>query len=653
LTKGYVRIEIFEDVHFMDDDLSKDWNLQFVGTQYSSDGDVLTLTNASANQSGVYKIIDSFSSDEYPKIVVRVTETNENGWSLALWDGSSWDYIWEEIKSTGLYIDTLPSGKTYSRILLVANSAGGIPTTKFDYVVICKDFLNPITNNKVKRLEINDCLLNKGVSNAIFTILDDDDYSDDLTFGSRVLIWISQTQTGLGHVTNKVFGGIVNAKTRIKHTGDIKKCEIECHGLGFQLQTPPSLVKKEYNNVNGKDIIIDVLNKSGVKISDLKVDPDNEIATSFNKTYDDKIPYEIINEICKESKKSDGSQGFDGWVSPSGVLWVFPQGKYENIVAYAITEDKIIEIEKIVDAYRVKNKIKVYGAHQKYLPEDQDEWTESTQGWTVDAGSLTTTSNNVKVGSVSLKMNGGDNGAKIHRTFDAIEGNINIKTSYDYLNAWIYKSTANTLKIRLYAPDSSNYFEYTAPAKAEIWHQIQVPLGPDYVGTYPNGSPKPWQETGNPNWENIQGIEIWFDAPDVNIYALIDGLHFGPASFSAQAEDTNSQNLYGVRSKELVEDDTLFDDDACQLKAESLLNYLKEPSSSLVCRIKGQSLRLRPGWYHPVLLPSLGISEYTYFKIIDYTHEVNENDEWHITVKLNREPIYIDKIFRKLFELSS
>ena len=120
----------------------------------------------------------------------------------------------------------------------------------------------------------------------------------------------------------------------------------------------------------------------------------------------------------------------------------------------------------------------------------------------------------------------------------------------------------------------------------------------------------------------------------------------------SMVEDTTSQNEYGVRAKEVVDDDSLFSDEACQLKAESLLEYLKDPSVSLRCIVKGGDYRFRPGWNHPIKLPVLGINDYTYFKVIDYSHFVDENKKWTINVKFSREPIYIDKIFRKLYQIA-
>jgi len=640
LTKGYVRIEVFKAPYLCDDHFHNGWTNVYSSATITKDEDSIKIEISAGQTNGGCGKNVNFSTDDYPKAVIRCLEFSGNFWRFSL-KKSDGTYKIYEFDSTGAKLIALPSGLTITEILLIVYGTEN-DYIKIDYVAIVKDH---ITDHKLVNLEVNDCLLEKGVSNAVFTVIDEDNQSEKLTFNSRVLIWICDEQSDLGKPRFKVFGGVINTKTLIKKAEDSKKCRVECLGLGYQLQTPPKFIRKSYNNVNGREIIKDVISESGVDLSSYKVDPDNEIATNFTETYDDKLPYKIINEICKESKKSDGSQGFDAWVHPSGVLYVFPRNKYYTSMLQVVPLT-ILEIERIIDVYRVKNKIKVKGAKTKIFPSNPDEWTEDdTSGWSSD-GSVSAIYLDKKVGDYCIRST--KDGTSIYMIKE-LPSSVDCLFQSDFkcLNVWIKLLPAlgkpEKLEIRLKNDDNNFFYQVLWYPEDNEWKHYSWKLGPEAEG---------WIEYGSPSWKNITKVEFrFYNDQSTTLDFRIDELYFSEGTYSAEVEDSTSQNNYGIRTKEIIQDDSLNSDSACQLKAESVLSYLKEPIETINCTIKGIHFeKLRPGWRAYVYCPDVGIETATLYRIVSVSHRIDNNNKWTIQLTFAYEPIYIDKIFRKIYE---
>jgi succinylglutamate desuccinylase len=90
--------------------------------------------------------------------------------------------------------------------------------------------------------------------------------------------------------------------------------------------------------------------------------------------------------------------------------------------------------------------------------------------------------------------------------------------------------------------------------------------------------------SGKSQWSQISGLQLIISALDVTTYILYDGdFGFLNGPFTGTAEDSASQNAYGLR--ELTEtDEELTTDNECYLRAKALLDYLKAPEEYLKVR---------------------------------------------------------------------
>ena len=655
MTKAEVKILIFKDPYMCDDNFISGWTPSACAN-LTKDGDTMEIQIKAGCTNGTCSKNVNFNTVTYSKLVINCVELTANRWEVWL-RKNGLDKITAEYTTEGLKIVDLSSYEgDIDEIVLYVSGSGGTSAT-FDFVAVCKDMLDPLEDGRLKRLEINDCVLQKGIAYALLTLENSSGYANNLSLNSRIIIWLSENVDDLGLPKRKVFGGIINKKRMRKSRDKSEVCEIECLGLGVQLQTPPNLICENYSD-NGKDIILDVLEKSGVDITGYKVDPDDEIATSFSKTYDDEIPFNIINEICEESKKSDGTQGFEAWVDPAGNLWVYPKGKYDNGLNPAINPSWIINITRELDLHRVRNKVTVYGAWGATNPENAD-MCESLTGWTLILG------NSMQLDSGTVKH--GDYSIKIESAYDTDSYKVEVKKTLDdfidgrpgatllsaeYLVFDLYlDKTCFFGRIELYAPDESNKFYLTlgsADLEGGSWLRFQKKLGPngDFLDTI-----------GSPKWEKITVIKFFFRHMSESFTAYLDGVHFSNTRYKKVVEDTTSQASYGVRCKEHVLDESLTSFELCQLRGESIINFLKDPVEALNVNILGgflgelsDSQKLAPGWKTFVAYSDLEV--YGLYRIVEMTHLIDENQYWTINLKMNEEAIYIDKILRRLYTLS-
>jgi hypothetical protein len=140
--------------------------------------------------------------------------------------------------------------------------------------------------------------------------------------------------------------------------------------------------------------------------------------------------------------------------------------------------------------------------------------------------------------------------------------------------------------VRLWAPDSANYFQADIKSILEgkcilTWGLISLALGSSQMydaNHNPNGM---WTKVGNPQWNQISGLKLIMNCVGATSYIFWDGdFGFLNCSYTGTSEDTGSQNAYGLR--ELTEtDEELTTDNECYLRAKALLDYLKDLAESL------------------------------------------------------------------------
>ena len=407
---------------------------------------------------------------------------------------------------------------------------------------------------------------------------------------------------------------------------------------------------------NGKTIIKDAVALCSY-LSDYGVDQGNAIASTHSYEFDEKTPWNVIKEVADACQTSGGAVGFDGYVDAPGNLWIFQRNSSNSTVDLT---DKIIRYKIDYDTYRVKNKIKVYGkdgvigipGETGYcIPSDKDSWTvDSLANWVAVLGELSINTADKVVGANCLQAWTGASGNYVHfrrwfsETISAVGTGL-LKT----LNLYVYivDIGADIKKLRLLAPDTSNYFELNIETPTYGWllKQYQLGTNQEYDATFnPNGI---WNKVGNPNWMTLKGIEFYTHWANVNKNQLIDGLYFGHGRWRATASDSTSQGLYGVRMPEPITDDSLTSDDACLKKAQSLLSYYKDRVTTLTLTTFGDN-GFKPGDRLHVVLSNDGIDDY--FRILEVRHTL-QDVLWQTELLLSNEPIMIDYIFRKMFEV--
>ena len=87
-------------------------------------------------------------------------------------------------------------------------------------------------------------------------------------------------------------------------------------------------------------------------------------------------------------------------------------------------------------------------------------------------------------------------------------------------------------------------------------------------------------------------------------------------------------------------------------KAESELAYLKDAVESWNCTVlPSDDFTLKPlGARIYLYYPSFGMESSRQYRLIEIAHFMREDEIWRVKITCNNEPVYIDKIFRKLYE---
>lgn len=287
----------------------------------------------------------------------------------------------------------------------------------------------------------------------------------------------------------------------------------------------------------------------------------------------------------------------------------FEYGK--NIKSYLVLRDVLCS----------KNKIYQFGAAEKANPSDKDSWTDSTSGWTVDAGTIGTDTDRV-VGDYSLKLNSATSSpykCTIYRTFSSIDCSpvvLGFRDSFKELRFFSHKISVefSSFTVRIYAPDFDNAFYQSSDLRGVMgevdkWSGEAV-LPFTYLPYWPR-----WTTVGSPDWSDVRGILVtvtWANQQSM----FLDGLHFFKRPFSATADASASV----VREVEYT-DNRLMSDSECEKRAKSLLYQQENPVTRLDVTVLGNT-NVKIGDQCPVTIPAENMDE-TNFDVISVEHVIS------------------------------
>lgn len=266
----------------------------------------------------------------------------------------------------------------------------------------------------------------------------------------------------------------------------------------------------------------------------------------------------------------------------------------KNIISYSLIRN-IDAVNNNITIYGEQGKVGVPGQNGRTEPSDGDLWTLDAAGnWTVDLGSIASDAT-AKVGANSLKAS--PPGAppldgKFRRN---IVGTV---TSYGvgaYQTLSFYHTTggsglAGDAKVRLYAPDSSNYYEANigVPDPLPDWTFKRLQLGQNQeydATTNPTGV---WTKSGSPNWAALAWLTFYVQFADgLGLYYL-DGLYFGHGRFRYSNSDATSISNYGQRDLVKIYDN-LTSDAQCESRFNTLLYQLKDEPSQITITTPGST----------------------------------------------------------------
>lgn len=297
----------------------------------------------------------------------------------------------------------------------------------------------------------------------------------------------------------------------------------------------------------------------------------------------------------------------------------------ENLLSYDVDEG--------LD--NVKNQIRAYGGwDDKYttdMPGDEN-WTEGPScdaHWVVEKGSVAVDAVNFHVGTYSIQatpaFDGVDWHADFYRTFEPEFGTISgnprsILQSFSRIACHAMCNIAGpiTMRLYLYAPDTSNYFWIASgPTYSGVW---DPPL------TQAMGPTAGWTEVGSPRWDFITALKFYSN--NAIAYTLnIDGLALQGGRFRAEVSDPTSQTAY--QRRDLVHiDDKLLSNAYCATRANTLLYQLKDPVKEVQLLCRGNS-NILLGDQIPLTLPNEGITAENFFVVGVENFLNTENKGFH------------------------
>jgi hypothetical protein len=296
-----------------------------------------------------------------------------------------------------------------------------------------------------------------------------------------------------------------------------------------------------------------------------------------------------------------------------------------NINAYTVQRD-LTSVKNYLWIYGRNGKIQ-YDTSSKLIddgrknPTDGDAWTESITDWTAVHGVLSAPSADPVVGTYNILCfddTGATRQVDFYRTITETSA-IGLE-GYQSINFWLrFTDTVTNQTLRLFAPDSSNYFVLSL-ASPTSWTRYSFILGPGNEYNAISNPTGQWHVgAGAPSWYDIHAIAFYAErAGDFSMH--IDGLYFGHGRWRSVVQDATSQTDYGIRELTHV-DDKLESDVQCQQRGESLQYQLKLAPTRLDVTTIG-NLNLLIGDRLTMTIPQENISAAPY-DVVTVEHSID------------------------------
>jgi len=389
---------------------------------------------------------------------------------------------------------------------------------------------------------------------------------------------------------------------------------------------------KYWQNVGVSAIVAELAGDLGLGTSQIESDSTAVTLKVEGETYEDVLRkvsdywYDGDTRILKDFYVDIGDEAHPNghlvWASRDGTA---PFRSGANVETLTVGTN-ILSYNIVRDVLSVKNSVNVYGTFDEAAtsakdPQDEN-WTENLTNWTKEFGEdLQLTSGYAIVGNYGLicfsAVDDGYYRARIRRSFepdfDWVSGRANTtRNSYSRMSFYTRNiggsgGDVTQIWIKLYAPDSSNYFRYFAS---------NIILPPQLHTLWLD---EPYDTTGSPDYDNIRQIVFDFSAIVDRDYVL-DGFYFRGGRFHSSASNSTSQTDYGLREMVSV-DDMLYSDTDCQRRAETLLYQLKEPAVRADLTVVGNA-NIKIGDRLSLTIPAEGISSQS-FDVVSVEHDLN------------------------------
>jgi hypothetical protein len=405
------------------------------------------------------------------------------------------------------------------------------------------------------------------------------------------------------------------------------------------------VVTKTYENMKGEDIVKDLIDyyvglshvRDGTELIE------NTDTTYTRLEYENTPVFDILSYIAESADRA-GAIGFDFRVAPDAKYEFFPTNSKTSLISL---NEKIESSEYSKAISRVRNKITTYGIEDKSIPDDKDEWTESLTpadgSWSVEQAenAISVDGTNKVKGAYSMKTVTGTAEYTIPVfTFNAQkEVNINLFPLMSFYMASAEYCDGN-VKITLCDSADRTADRYEKIANDQKWHKTDLKVG--------SANASEWVDVQSGfDWIHIKKVKFsgFFSGGTQETRAMwIDNLFFGGRRYSSTQEDAGSQANYGLR--ELVEvDEELYSDNECALRANALLNHLKDPAEHLIIKstvIDYETTPLLPGCKIHVTLPNENVD--ADFRILNAEYHVDARQQTlEMTLELGREqPLLAD-----------
>ncbi len=402
------------------------------------------------------------------------------------------------------------------------------------------------------------------------------------------------------------------------------------------------VVTKTYENAKGEDIVKDLLDYY-VGLSHVRggVELVEATDTTYTKLYYEDTPVMDILRYVAESADNQGVIGYDFRIAPDGKFEFFPRNTKPSSLSL---NEQVEQVEYTREVFRVRNKVKVYGAPEKSVPTDKAAWTQSLSpsdgDWTAVSGtvnvetflglggpnSIRTTVTNLEYGMCLFTFNAGYlvNANLYPELSFGIQKEPAFEEQYSLL---LFDNSDRVARCQLSTASNSDGGVYNQ------WNLQTVKVG--------GANADSWLVQDGFNWTQVWrvGISCFCNGGSGSGNFWVGKLFFGGRRYNAQQEDGASQGSFGLREQVEVNEE-LYSDAECSGRAQAVLANLKDPAEALTLRSTVLDYGTTPilaGDKVHVELPVEGVD--ADFQVISAEYHVDgKTQTLETTLELGKEP---------------